>query len=133
MLLIDANPLQSEHRLRGYNGPMNHEHARSTGEARVETLIEALLSYQPKAIYLFGSHAAGKAHEQSDIDLVIIKVTHQPFFQRLQDVAALVPLNSGPVDILVYTPEEFAEMLERGNAFAEMISKEARLVYGTAA
>jgi hypothetical protein len=33
------------------------------------------------------------------------------------------------VDILVYTPEEFAAMLQEGNAFAEMIAEEAQLLY----
>jgi len=33
------------------------------------------------------------------------------------------------VDILVYTPNEFAVMRREGNAFAEMIAEEARLIY----
>ena len=35
----------------------------------------------------------------------------------------------GGVDILVYTPDEFAVMQQNGNAFAEMITEEARLIY----
>lgn len=31
--------------------------------------------------------------------------------------------------IRVYTPEEFAEMQAEGDAFAEMIAEEARLIY----
>jgi len=36
----------------------------------------------------------------------------------------------GSVDILVYTPEEFALMCQTGNAFAEMIAEDARVIYG---
>jgi hypothetical protein len=36
----------------------------------------------------------------------------------------------GGVDILVYAPEEFAAMREQGNAFAEMVVEEGRLIYG---
>ena len=32
------------------------------------------------------------------------------------------------MDILLYTPEEFAAMLQEGNAFATMIAEEARVI-----
>jgi len=35
----------------------------------------------------------------------------------------------GGVDVLVYTPKEFAEMRREGNAFAEMILEEGALIY----
>jgi len=45
-------------------------------------------------------------------------------------VASLLPAGTEAVDVLVYTPEEFATMRREGNAFAEMIAEEARLIYG---
>ncbi|MEE8302550.1 MAG: hypothetical protein V3S24_08975 [Candidatus Tectomicrobia bacterium] len=36
----------------------------------------------------------------------------------------------GGVDILVYTPGEFAVMRHAGNAFAEMVADEAQVIYG---
>ena len=60
----------------------------------------------------------------------MIKRTSRPFFERLQEVYELLPAQVGGVDILVYTPEEFETMLEEGNAFAEMITEEGRLIYG---
>ena len=35
----------------------------------VDRLVEAL---HPQAIYLFGSHASGKAHPHSDVDLLVV-------------------------------------------------------------
>jgi len=35
----------------------------------------------------------------------------------------------GSVDILVYTPEEYLQMQKDGNAFAEMLTEESRLIY----
>jgi len=35
----------------------------------------------------------------------------------------------GGVDILVYTPKEFARMQREGNAFVEMILEEGSLIY----
>jgi predicted nucleotidyltransferase len=101
----------------------------SEAGTHVQSLVNALQPYHPSAVYLFGSHAAGTAHEQSDIDPVVIKATRQPFLERLKEVAALLPLSSGAVDVVVYAPEEFATMLAQGNAFAEMIREEAQLIY----
>lgn len=92
-------------------------------------LVDALIPYGPDRIYLFGSWATGEADELSDVDLVVIKRTPAPFFDRLREVARLLPTPSPPVDILVYTPEEFARMRADGNAFAEMIEAEGVILY----
>jgi len=60
---------------------------------------------------------------------VVIKRTILPFFQRLEEVAALLPRGVGGVDVLVYTPEEFEAMRRDGNAFAELIVEEGQLLY----
>lgn len=41
----------------------------------------------------------------------------------------LLPFEIGAVDLLVYTPGEFRQMQQDGNAFAEMIVQEGRVVY----
>lgn len=97
--------------------------------ARIRSLLEALQSYRPERIYLFGSVARGEDDELSDIDVVVIKRTALPFFDRLREVARLLPAEIGGVDILVYTPEEFAAMQQGGNAFAQMLAEEGRLIY----
>jgi predicted nucleotidyltransferase len=97
---------------------------------RVDQLVEALRPYEPERVYLFGSWAREEADELSDLDIVVIKRTTSPFFDRLREVAGLLPASTGGVDVLVYTPEEFAAMQAEGNAFAEMIAEEARLIYG---
>ncbi|MFP3869978.1 MAG: nucleotidyltransferase domain-containing protein [Syntrophobacteria bacterium] len=97
---------------------------------KIEQLIEALLPYEPERIYVFGSWAYGEADDLSDLDLVVIKRTGSPFLNRLRQVGRLLPPHLGGVDILVYTPEEFAAMQKEGNAFVEMIVEEGRLIYG---
>jgi predicted nucleotidyltransferase len=92
-------------------------------------VLEALRPYGAERIYVFGSVARGEADELSDIDLVIIKETDRPFLERLREVARLLPPDIGGVDILVYSPEEFSAMLADGNAFAETVVDEGRLVY----
>lgn len=103
---------------------------RRNGEAELRRLLDALRPYGPDRVYLFGSWARGEEDDLSDLDLVIIKRTAAPFFDRLREVARLLPAGTGGVDILVYTPEEFQTMQQEGNAFAEMLVEEGRLIYG---
>lgn len=98
-------------------------------QRRILQLLAALGPYQAERIYLFGSFARGEEDELSDLDVVIFKRTTQPFLERLREVSKFLPADLGTVDVLVYTPEEFATMLANGNAFAEMIAEEGRLVY----
>ena len=98
-------------------------------QKKVRQLVKYILPYQPDRLYLFGSFARGEEDELSDVDLVIIKQTDTPFLERLREVAHLLPRDVGGVDILVYTPDEFKAMEREGNAFAEMILDEGRLIY----
>jgi predicted nucleotidyltransferase len=96
---------------------------------KVRQLIKSLLPYNPERLYLFGSWARGEEDDLSDLDVVIIRQTEVPFLDRLREVASFIPAEVGGVDILVYTPAEFAAMQKDGNAFAEMIIEEGRLIY----
>ncbi len=99
------------------------------GETRIRKVVDALRAYEPVGVYLFGSWARGEADDFSDLDIVMIKRTTAPFFERLMEVGRLLPAGTGGVDILVYTPDEFLPMQRDGNAFAEMIAEEGRLSF----
>lgn len=97
----------------------------------VRKLVKSIAAYEPDRIYLIGSYARGDYHDLSDIDLVVIKSTEREFFERMFDVAQYLRTAGRAVDVLVYTPEEFEDMIERGNAFAETVLEEGVLVYET--
>jgi predicted nucleotidyltransferase len=97
---------------------------------KIRQLLAALQPFEPQKVYLFGSWARGEEDELSDIDIVVIKDTILPFLKRLQELGKMLPSEIGAVDLLVYTPEEFAAMHQGGNAFAAMIIEEACLIYG---
>lgn len=78
-------------------------------EERDEFLIRKLQAQGVEAAYLFGSCADGTAGAWSDIDLVIVAESSRPFLERPRDFADLFELGV-PLDILVYTPDEFAAM-----------------------
>ena len=96
---------------------------------KVRQLIDSLLPYKPERLYLFGSWARREEDELSDMDVVVIKDTPSPFFDRLHEVSTFLPAEIGGLDILVYTPKEFARMRREGDAFVEMILEEGSLIY----
>jgi len=95
---------------------------------RITQLVLALKAYNPERIILFGSGARGDTDEYSDLDIAIIKETDERFLDRLETVCDLLP-PVGAVDVLVYTPVEFAEMQARGNPFIEEILTHGLLIY----
>lgn len=96
---------------------------------RVRQLLNALRPFDPERILLFGSWARHEEDELSDLDVVVIKRTTQPFLERLGEISKFLPAELGCVDVLVYTPEEYQQMRKDGNAFAEMLAEEAVLIY----
>jgi predicted nucleotidyltransferase len=66
--------------------------------------------------YLFGSVAMGQPGFWSDIDLVVVAETSEPFVERPRQFFDLIDLGI-PVDILVYTPDEFAATQNASSGF----------------
>lgn len=76
----------------------------------------------------FGSYARGDWGVGSDLDLiVIVRRSDQPFGERAQAWDTLnLPV---PVDLLVYTQDEWQSLLERGARFPQVVEREAVWVY----
>ena len=77
----------------------------------IDFVINKLISfYKAQKVYLFGSQARNNANEDSDIDFLIIKDSNKPKRLRALDFRKkLRGHNEYPVDILVYTPQEFKQ------------------------
>jgi predicted nucleotidyltransferase len=95
---------------------------------KTDVIVEALRPYHPQKVILFGSWARREADEESDLDLILVKDTSARFMDRLKDVYALLS-DFGAVDILVYTPQEVAQMLTEGNSFLEDALAEGIVLY----
>src|SRR3989304_10192700 len=95
---------------------MNTERQAKLAQALEQILRTVATQYQARKVILFGSMAQGSVGEWSDLDLVIIKDTSLPFLQRLKEVALLCRPRVG-VDFLVYTPNEFAQMVAGQDPF----------------
>ena len=81
--------------------------------------------------YVFGSVAAGTADQYSDIDVILVRDTEVPFFDRVREIMDL-RLALGAADLLIYTPAELEEMLaQEGRHFIKRAVGTGYRVEGT--
>lgn len=78
---------------------------------------------------VFGSYARGGADAWSDLDLVIIADTDVPFLDRFRTFEGVFEAYRRAMEILVYTPDEFAQMIEAENPFIEQVLKDGVTIY----
>ena len=95
-----------------------------------EVIAKIVQSYKPMKIILFGSYALGNPGKDSDVDLLIIKETTQPRWKRGREINRLFNPYPFPMDILVYTPDEFNEGMEKKRPFLHEIATKGKVLYG---
>jgi predicted nucleotidyltransferase len=78
---------------------------------------------------VFGSLARGEASRRSDLDLIVVQDTQKRFLDRyddlLREITQAVP--GRDVDLLIYTPDELAAMVER--RFIATALREGKVIY----
>lgn len=88
--------------------------------------------FNVKNIILFGSYAQGNAGQDSDIDILIlldengITPTYMEKIKKRMTVSNLLLdiEESTPVDILIYTKDEWQKLLDADTSFVRRINKE---------
>ena len=88
---------------------MSHVPSRTDVQRRVATLRSLLRALGYERAILFGSAARGDLHEGSDLDVIVVRRTELPFVERPRELLERLPPGL-PVDLLVYTPEEFQRL-----------------------
>ena len=73
--------------------------------------------------WLFGSLATQTTTPWSDLDVVVIKPSEQAFIERPREFFDLFDLGI-PIDLLIYTPEEFAELRQSASPFWRQFEKQ---------
>ena len=98
-------------------------------EELIEKISTFLFSYDEiKQVYIFGSFANNTHHNESDIDLLIVAKTDENFVKRNQKYSSLLEIYA-PLDILVYTEEEFLRMKnDHSNGFWKKFSENHLLI-----
>jgi predicted nucleotidyltransferase len=99
-------------------------------KSTISNLIHRIASIiNPDKIYLFGSYATGLANEDSDIDLLVVKETLEPKYRRSIEIQRLLIGTKLPVDIVVYTNEEFENEKLNSFSFLNSAFHGAQLMY----
>jgi predicted nucleotidyltransferase len=102
------------------------ERRRRRLEAELERIVAQLPGLGVRRVILFGSLARGGVRGASDVDLILIADSGEPFVERgARFYRALVPAVA--MDLLVYTPEEFDAMRDR--PFFRRALAEGRVLY----
>ena len=93
----------------------------------VQRLRDAL---SPAAIYLYGSYAYGTPDRNSDIDLLVV-VEDSPLDPYERDALAYRALREIPVpiDVQVYTQQEFTERAALKVSFERTVKQKGKLIH----
>ena len=88
-------------------------------------------AFGPEKIILFGSHAYGRPHRDSDVDVLVIMPDAKRYGRR-PSLAIRRKVPAGfPVDILVKEPRDIARRLREGDSVLEEIVNRGRVMYET--
>ncbi|MBM4071478.1 MAG: nucleotidyltransferase domain-containing protein [Planctomycetes bacterium] len=83
--------------------------------------------FRPVKIILFGSHARGTPHADSDVDILVIMPAKNELDQAVK-ICLAVDYNF-PLDLLVRTPENLRWRLAEGDSFLREIMDQGKVLY----
>lgn len=100
-------------------------------------LVESLQKLDPVKIILFGSLAAGKQTEESDIDLVVIlntdvlpQTADEKLLYKVKVRDAIRDISFEiPIDLIVYTKAELSKLESIQSPFLSEISEKGEILY----
>ncbi len=96
----------------------------------IEKLVQTIVSsYKPEKVLLFGSYASGTATENSDVDLLLVKDTHLPPHKRTGEISALLKGILFPLDIIIYTHNEFEQQSNQKYTFLNNALTHSKVLY----
>jgi predicted nucleotidyltransferase len=88
---------------------------------------EVAEKFQPERIILFGSHAYGTPHADSDVDILVIMPCRNELDQAVKiDLAVEAPFS---LDLIVRTPRDIRRRLEDGDLFHTHIVTKGKVLY----
>jgi len=95
-------------------------------ESELARLVDELKAFGAHLIVLFGSYAQGRRDLFTDLDLLAVIDSDEPFLQRLATVRGTLRPKVD-TDLFVYSPSEFEEMKER--PFVRHVLKMGKVLY----
>ncbi|MDP3772002.1 MAG: nucleotidyltransferase domain-containing protein [bacterium] len=103
----------------------------NTVPKKIQEVVDKIVrEYQPEKIILFGSWAWGTPHEDSDVDLFIMKESEQKRIDRERELRKKLYGNRfPPLDLFMYTPAETARRLSMDDFFIKEIIEKGKVLY----
>ena len=98
----------------------------------LEKIVQRIVQVaHPRKIVLFGSRAWGSHRLDSDLDLLVVKESSEPRYERAAPIyRALAGLGVGvDKDIVVYTPQEVEQWRNASAHFLTTALREGKVVY----
>jgi predicted nucleotidyltransferase len=98
----------------------------------ISRIVDRIVARQaPLVVGTFGSYAVGTARAGSDLDLFVIKDGAERPLARRHAIERILFSVLHPLDIHVFTPEEFEETAYEALSFAWVIVRQARIYHAT--
>ncbi|MDH7503483.1 MAG: nucleotidyltransferase domain-containing protein [Verrucomicrobiota bacterium] len=101
-------------------------------ENLLQTATQRLVDeFQPDEVWLYGSHAWGNPHDDSDVDLmVVVPHSNETPIRRSQRAHRCLRGLRMPKDVLVETRQEIERARELKGSLENMIMNRGRRLYG---
>ena len=95
----------------------------------LEIVEEIVACYKPDKVILFGPYYLGNITRNSDISLLLIKDTELSKNERSEEIYSHLSGTDHPVDLLVYTPDEYEKGIAIDDSFLHNMMKVSKLLY----
>jgi predicted nucleotidyltransferase len=83
--------------------------------------------FHPEKIVLFGSHAYGQPHQDSDVDILVVMPARNAIDQAIKIGRVTEP--QFPLDLIVRTPKDIAWRLKEGDSFLREVMAQGKVLY----
>ncbi|MFH0924704.1 MAG: nucleotidyltransferase domain-containing protein [bacterium] len=99
-------------------------------------LVEWIKKLHPFKIVLFGSYAWGNPNKESDLDVVVVlekEIPPKNFKEKMENFLLVKKLIRDineiiPIDLIVYTKQEWEKFLQMGSYFSKKLSQEGKVL-----
>ncbi len=99
-------------------------------EQTVNRVLKKIISHlHPLKIILFGSYVKSETKNPNDLDILIVMKSNVPAHKRAAKVKMLFNPSPCPMDVIIYTPEEFNKWRGTANHIITEAIHNGKIVY----
>lgn len=96
----------------------------------IQQIVDVIASHlSPRRVILFGSYAREEAGPESDLDLFVELDPPLPARGRSRRIKQLFDTYPGPMDIVVYSPQEVAYWKQAPASLVASVLREGKVLY----